>query len=118
MIDYARSGAAYSAALLVSSPHYESQAEGLNLLRTMSQVGSSRIVELLLTNRDIEACRLFERLFTKNFARNPSGNIRQLFYSLLENILANSEREQAEEINRKFGTEYRDVFELLSESLR
>lgn len=95
VIDYARSGAAYSAALLVSSPHLESQAEGLNLLRTMSQVDSPKMAELLLTNRDLEACRLFEGLFTRSFARHPSSSVRQLFYSFFENLLANSTREQA-----------------------
>jgi hypothetical protein len=96
VIDYARSGAAYSAALLLTSTNIQSQEEGLNLLRTMSQVDSPKIIDLLLTNRDIEACRLFERLFTRNLVRNPSTNVRQLFYSLLENLLVNCEREQAE----------------------
>jgi hypothetical protein len=59
VLDYARTGAAYSAALLICSPHEASRFEGLVILRVLSQVDDSQMIELFLNNKDIIACRLW-----------------------------------------------------------
>jgi hypothetical protein len=119
VLDYARTGAAFAGALLVGSVCEASQVEGLCILRVLSQVDNYQMVELLLENKDINACRLWERLFgSRAFSKSSNTKMRELFFSLLENLFAHCRREQADELNSRFTGEYEDVFDLLAECLR
>ena len=119
MLDYARTGAAYSAALLLSSPHEASRLEGITIMQVLSQVGDRAMLALLLENRDVTSTRFWENLFrTAAFSRSGNTRLRELFYSFLENIFAHADFEQTGELSLKFGGPYDDVFELLAECLR
>jgi hypothetical protein len=59
ILDYARAGVAYSAALLLCSQHDSSRCEGLSILRVLSLVENNQMIALLLENKDILSTRFW-----------------------------------------------------------
>ncbi len=51
VIDYARSGLAFTACLLVSSPIKENYTDGLEMLRMMTQIDDKRMISFLLEDK-------------------------------------------------------------------
>lgn len=119
VIDYARTGVAYSAALLVCSEDETSRLEGLSILRVLSEADDKQMVALLLDNRDIEATGFMRELFQScKFSKSGNVEMRQAFFSFLSNLVAHSDQEQTAEINGRFGQHYEDIFDLLEEALQ
>jgi hypothetical protein len=117
--DYTRTGAGYSAALLVAATAEASQLEGLTILRVLTQADEEFVIEELLKSKDVRACGLWERLFgSKVFSRSNNTRIREVYFSLLENLLAHAKLHQIEYLAQYFNGDYEDLYELLAECLR
>lgn len=85
----------------------------------LSMVDDPKMCEFLLDNKDINACHMWERLCgSSDFAKSTNIELRQSYFSFLENLLAHCHQKEAEELSNRFSGPYQDIFDVLGDCLR
>jgi hypothetical protein len=118
VIDYARGGLAYTAALLITSPITENYEDGLEMLRMMTEIDDKRMVTFLLDCKEINQTRVWERLCSEDtIVRSPNRQVRDHYQAIIHNLLAVGEQEHVEQLCLHFEARYEDILQMFLEEL-
>lgn len=110
VVDYARAGLAYVAALLVTSPIRENYTDGLEILRMITQIDDRKNVIFLLKSEEIEGTGIWRRLCKDTIlVNNESREVREHYQAVIRNILVVGYEEEVIDFCRYFSDRYEDI---------
>lgn len=89
VVDYARAGVAYTAALLITSPIVQNNIDGLEMMRMLTQIDDKRNVNFLLESEEIESTGVWRRLCREDtLSMHENRTIREHYQAVIHHILA------------------------------